>query len=107
MLKRVISVELHAGPVAYLPHADLHFMLVQHLDWTSKPNPGNLVGELALSRGGGTAWTRPFRSHQGYPKLLPVNPVPGMFDSGTMWTNAVLVPSVDGATQTLYYGAYE
>ena len=42
------GVELHAGPVTYLPHADVHIMLVQHLDWTSTPNGGNLDMELAV-----------------------------------------------------------
>lgn len=101
------GVELHAGPVAYLPDAELYVMLVQHLDWTSKPNGGNLVMELALSRGDGKSWTRPFRDHLGYPKFFNVNPVPNKFDSGTMWTNAQFIPSSDGKTQRLFYGAYQ
>jgi hypothetical protein len=43
----------------------------------------------------------------GYPKLLDVNPTPGRFDSGTMWTNAQFVSSADGKMQRLYYGAYQ
>jgi hypothetical protein len=62
--------------------------------------------ELAVSRGDGTEWTRPFRSHAGYPKFLDVNPTPGQFDSGTMWTNPQFV---DGPNDTsrLFYGAYQ
>ena len=52
--------------------------------------------ELALSRADGTQWTRPFRSHLGYPKFLDVNQQPGMFDSGTMWTNAQFVDGPPG-----------
>ena len=52
-------------------------MLIQHLDWTSKPNKGNLNMELAVGRGDGTEWSRPFRSSLGYPKFLDVNPVYG------------------------------
>jgi len=51
-------------------------MLAQHLDWGSKPDPGNLVMELALSRGDGYEWYRPFRSRLGFPKFLDANPVP-------------------------------
>ena len=36
-------------------------MLLQHLDWRSKPNVGNLNMELALSRGDGIEFARPFR----------------------------------------------
>ena len=78
---------------------------MQHLDWTSTPHPGNLNMELAVSRGDGTEWTRPFRSSLGYPKFLDVNPTPGQFDSGVMWTNPQFV---DGPrdTRRLFYGAY-
>ena len=88
-----VGVELHAGPVAILPEASLHVMLIQHLDWTSIPNPGNLDMELAISRDGGVRFTRPFRRHLGFPFFLPVNPESGKFDSGTMWTNAQFIPS--------------
>ena len=43
----------------------------------------------------------------GYDKFLDVNPVDKKFDSGTLWTNAQMIPSADGKTQYLYYGAYE
>lgn len=85
------GIELHAGPVMYHAAADIYLMLAQHLDWTSTPDKGNLNMELALSRGDGTQWERPFRSHLGYPKFLDVNPAPKQFDSGTMWTNAQFV----------------
>ena len=100
-------MELHAGPVAFLPEASLHVMLVQHLDWTSVPSSGNLDMELAISRDGGVRFTRPFRRHLGFPFFLAVNPEKGKFDSGTMWTNAQFIPSKDGSAQRLYYGAYE
>jgi hypothetical protein len=105
------GVELHAGPVHYHAEADLYLMLIQHLDWQSLPDKGNLNMELALSRGdtldgGGKEWIRPFRAHLGYPKFLDVNPTPGQFDSGTLWSNAQFIPGPNN-TQRLYYGAYQ
>ena len=102
------GVELHAGPAFYHPAGDVYLMLIQHLDWTSKPNSGNLDMELAVGRGDGTEWTRPFRSSLGYPKFLEVNPMHGQFDSGTMWTNPEFVPGPPGSDKLrLFYGAYE
>jgi len=80
-------------------------MLVQHLDWSSVPYGGDLSMELATSRDG-KEWKRDFRSSMGYPKFLPVNPMSGMFDSGTLWTNARFIPTKDGKRQRLWYGAY-
>ena len=94
------GVELHAGPVASIGQ-DLHVMLVQHLDWTS--NGGNLEMELAVSRDGGLRFSRPFRSSLGYAKFLPSNPMPGRFDSGTLWTNAQFIPS-KGTTSARAHG---
>ena len=100
------GVELHSGPAFYHAAADVYLMLIQHLDWRSKPNPGNLNMELAVGRGDGTEWTRPFRSHAGYPKFLDVNPTPGQFDSGTLWTNPHFVDGPND-TKRLFYGAYQ
>jgi hypothetical protein len=64
--------------------------------------------ELAVSRGDGTEWTRPFRSSLGYPKFLDVNPAHGQFDSGTIWSNPQFMNGPVGSdTQRLFYGAYQ
>ena len=62
--------------------------------------------ELGVSRDGGYSFDRPFRAHLGYPKYLSPNEKPNQFDSGVLWPNAHLVPSVDGKTQRIFYGAY-
>lgn len=41
-----------------------------------------------------------------YPKFLDVNPKPGQFDSGTMWTNPQFMDG-PGDTKRLFYGAYQ
>jgi len=64
---------------------------------------GNLEMELAVSRDGGLRFSRPFRSSLGYAKFLPSNPMPGRFDSGTLWTNAQFIPS-KGTTSARAHG---
>eukprot|EP00940_MAST-03C_sp_MAST-3C-sp2_P001970 g1970.t1 len=103
-----VGTELHGGPVFYHENADAYLMLLEVLDWQSRPS-GDLNCELAVARPRRSSsedetWTRPFRKSPDSVYFFGVNPTPERFDSGTLWMSSS--PTTVQNITRFYYGAY-